>query len=167
MLLHWTQIGVENFPSTYKFCSILINQLINLRNVRTENLRLRTDLLDRVMELVSNTTDGCFEQQIAKKIFNMKIKAGPINAGLNTAFKHCISFATDLAANFGCYPLRIMSDIVSKLLRLAAVLFDWNLSRLPFLGHVIYLDLLLCTGFNLDHAVLLLCHNCTQSPIND
>ena len=29
-----------------------------------------------------------------------------------------------------------------------AVLFDSNLSRLPFLGQVINLDLLLCTGFN-------------------
>ena len=27
------------------------------------------------------------------------------------------------------------------------VLFDWNLSRLPFLGYVVNLDLLICTGF--------------------
>ena len=33
------------------------------------------------------------------------------------AFKYCFSFATDLAANFGCYRFRIMPDIVSKLLR--------------------------------------------------
>ena len=31
-------------------------------------------------------------------------------------FKHSISFATYLAANFGCYQLRIMTDIVLKLL---------------------------------------------------
>ena len=28
------------------------------------------------------------------------------------------------------------------------VLFDWNQSRRPFLGLVVNLDLLLCTGFN-------------------
>ena len=35
------------------------------------------------------------------------------------AFKYCISFATDLAANFGWNRFRIMPDIVSKLLRAA------------------------------------------------
>ena len=30
-----------------------------------------------------------------------------------------------------------------------AVLFDWNLSRMPVLRQVAYLDMLLCTGFNL------------------
>ena len=28
------------------------------------------------------------------------------------------------------------------------VLFDWNLSRLSFLGYVVNLDLLICTRFN-------------------
>ena len=35
------------------------------------------------------------------------------------ACKHRISFATNLAANFGCDQFRIMPDIVSKLLRAA------------------------------------------------
>ena len=35
------------------------------------------------------------------------------------ALKHFISFATFLAANFGCYRFRIIPDIVSKLLRAA------------------------------------------------
>ena len=53
----------------------------------------------------------------------------PVNAGHYMAFKHCISFASYLAANFGCYLFRIMLDIVSKLLRaaiwiLCAVLFE-------------------------------------------
>ena len=48
-----------------------------------------------------------------------------------------------------------------------AVLFDSNLSRLPFLGQVDDLDLHLCTGFNLEHAVLFLCHIFTQRPMND
>ena len=45
------------------------------------------------------------------------------------AFKHWISFATDLAANFGCNWVRIMPNIVSRLLLTAnwsccAVLFE-------------------------------------------
>ena len=61
----------------------------------------------------------------------------------------CFSFATILAANFGCNQLGIMPEIVYKLKTQAsevAVLFSWNLSSLPFLGCVVYLDLLLCTG---------------------
>ena len=48
-----------------------------------------------------------------------------------------------------------------------AVLFDSNLSRLPFLGQVVDLDLLLCTGFDSEHAVSFLCHISTQRPMND
>ena len=38
-----------------------------------------------------------------------------------------------------------------------SVLFDWNLSRRPFLGQLINLDLLLNTGLDLKHADLFLC----------
>ena len=48
-----------------------------------------------------------------------------------------------------------------------AALFDSNLSRRPFLGQVVDTDLLLCTGFDSEHAVLFLCHIFTQRPIND
>ena len=50
-----------------------------------------------------------------------------------------------------------------------AVLFQVssNLSRRPYLGQVIDLDLLLCTGFNLEHVVLFLCHTFTQRPMSD
>ena len=83
-----------------------------------------------------------------------------------------ISFATDLAANFGCNRFRITPDIVSKLLRAAiwsccAVQFESE--QTPFLWQVVDLDLLLCTGFNLEHAALFRCH-ChifTQRPMND
>ena len=37
-----------------------------------------------------------------------------------------------------------------------AMLFDSNLSRLPFLGHVVDLDLLLCTGLDSEYVVLFL-----------
>ena len=44
------------------------------------------------------------------------------------AFKHRISFATDLAANIGCNRFRSMPDIVSKLLRAAI----WSCCAVPF-----------------------------------
>ena len=47
-----------------------------------------------------------------------------------------------------------MPDIVSKL----AVLFDPNLSRRPFLGKVVDLDLLLCTGFDSENTDVCHCH---------
>ena len=40
-----------------------------------------------------------------------------------------------------------------------------NLSRRPFLGQVVDLDLLLCTGFDTEH--LFLCHILTQRPMTD
>ena len=46
-----------------------------------------------------------------------------------------------------------------------AVLFNLNLSRWSFLWQVFDLDLLLCTGFNSEHAVLFLCHGFTQRPM--
>ena len=75
------------------------------------------------------------------------------------AFKHSISFATNLASNLGCDQFRIMPEV--------AVLFDLNLRRCPFLGQVVDLDLLLCTGFDLEHAVLFPCHIFTQRPMTD
>ena len=63
--------------------------------------------------------DDCLQRQIALKIFKSKIEARPVNAGPYMAIKHRISFATDLAANFGFERFRIMPDTVSKLLRAA------------------------------------------------
>ena len=67
--------------------------------------------------LVSNTVDDCLPSQIAKTFFKLKIEARPVNAGHYMAFKHSISFATDLAANLGCNRFRITPDIILKLLR--------------------------------------------------
>ena len=109
--------------------------------------------------MVSNTVDDCLPSQIAQKIFKSKIEARPVNAGHYMAFKHSISFATNLASNLGCDQFRIMPEV--------AVLFDLNLRRCPFLGQVVDLDLLLCTGFDLEHAVLFPCHIFTQRPMTD
>ena len=80
-----------------------------------------------------NTVDDCLQGQIAQKIFKSNIEARPVKAGDYMAFKHCISFATDLAANFGCYWFR--HHLVSKLLLTAtwshnAVLFKSE--QMPF-----------------------------------
>ena len=94
-----------------------------------------------------------------------------MNAGhYDMPFKHHISFAINLAANFGCNLFSITHDIVSKLMHAAIWslwLFYLNLSRRPFLRQVIAsdLDLLLCTGFNSEHVVLFLFHILTQKPI--
>ena len=48
-----------------------------------------------------------------------------------------------------------------------AGLFNSNLSRRPFLGQVVDLDLLLCPGSDLELAVLFLCHIFTQRPMTD
>ena len=116
--------------------------------IETENLKFRTDFRDIIMDNWSVTQymiilRGRFNQ-IAQKGLNQKLKfvqsmqnnlftqpprgdqagsahtakgAGP--ACLYMAFKRCISFATNLAANFGCYQFRIMPEIVSKLLHIA------------------------------------------------
>ena len=71
--------------------------------------------------LVSNTVDDYFQWHIAHKIFKSKIEACPANASFYLGFwvKQSFSFATDLAANFGCNRFRIMPEIVSKHLRIA------------------------------------------------
>ena len=95
--------------------------------------------------------------------------ACPVNAGhYMVTIKYCISFATDLAANFGSDLYTAEScetKFPSFCLQLSevAVLFDSNLSRLPFLGQVVDM---LCTGFNLEHADLFLCHIFTQRQMN-
>ena len=79
------------------------------------------------------------------------------SSSCHMAFKHCISFAAYLAANFGCNWFRIMPDIVSKLLCAA----NWSSCAVRLAG------LLLCTGFDSEHPALFLCHIFTQRPMND
>ena len=62
--------------------------------------------------------------------------------------------------------LTLFPSICAQLSEVVA-LFDWNMSRRPFLGQVVDSDLLLFTGFNLEHAVLFLRHTFTQEPMND
>ena len=66
-------------------------------------------------------------------------RSSSFEAGYYIAFKHCISFATDLDANFGCDRFRITPDLVSKLLRAAiwsrcAVWFESEQTPFPQTG---------------------------------
>ena len=89
--------------------------------------------------------------------------------GFQTSHVICVH----LAANFRCHQFRIIPEIVSKLLSAAVwsrCVFDSNLSRHPFLGQVVDLDLLLsmlCAGFDSEHADLFLCYIFTQRSMND
>ena len=116
--------------------------------------------------MVSNTADDCLQRQIAQKIFNLKIKAHPVHAGHYIAFHlRPIGLQTLVAINSESCQTSFPSFCAPP--SEVAVLFDSNLSRRPFLGQVVDLDLLLCTGFDLEHAVLFLCHIFTQRRMND
>ena len=83
--------------------------------------------------------------RLLKKI----LKACPVNAGLNMAFKDHTLFASSsffwlqtlVAINSdSCH--RLFSSLCTQLSEVA-VLFDQNLSRLPFLRQVVNSDLLI------------------------
>ena len=93
--------------------------------------------------MVGYTVDDHLQRKIAQKIFKSKIEACLVNAGHYMAFKHRISFATDLVAiqpaNFDCDRFRIMLDIALKLLRAAiwsrcALLFESEQTPFPRAG---------------------------------
>ena len=71
---------------------MLIEQLIDLENVRAENLKLRT-VLDLVMALMggwlfNHTVDDCLQRQILQIENRSLSEPCPVNAGLYMAFKH-------------------------------------------------------------------------------
>ena len=98
-----------NIFTLHNFCSMLIEQLINLKKVKTDYLKFRTDLGDSVMDGWSVTHwDKCLQRQIAQKIFKSKTEAHQVNAGHCMAFKHRISFVMDLAAKLCKLWLRLI-----------------------------------------------------------
>ena len=80
---------------------MLIEQLINFEKVRTENLKFRAYLRNRVIDGWSVTQSMIvYKSRLLK---NLQIgNRSSESSGHYIAFKHCISFAIDLAANFGC-----------------------------------------------------------------
>ena len=82
-----------------------------------------------------------YKDKLLKKSSNQKSKLLLSSLVTYMTFKYSISFATDLAANFGCYRFRIMPDIVSKLLRAAiwsrcAVRFESEQTPFPRTGRI-------------------------------
>ena len=101
-----------NIFTSHKFCSLLIEQLINLEKVRTENLKFRTDLRSSRLSygwLVSNTVHNCLQRQIAKKITNRKTKlvlSTLVTTWLSNTEFHLRPICR--AANLGCNRFRII-----------------------------------------------------------
>ena len=99
--------------------------------------------------------------RLLKKVFKSKIEARPVNAGhymaSNIAFHLQLIRLQTLVAIDAESRLTSIPSFCTPPCEVAA-LFDSNLSRRPFLRQVVDLDLLLCTGFDLEHAVLFLCH---------
>ena len=72
----------------------------------------------RIIRILERKPLIVYKGILLKKSSNRKSKLA-LSTLITKAFKHRISFAPDLAANFGCDQFRIMPDIVSKLLRAA------------------------------------------------
>ena len=128
-----------NILSLSIFCLMLIKQVINLRKVRTMNLTFSANIQYQDMVCwycsrlwwLSNTVDAYFQQQIVQKI--LKMEPYPVNAGLYMAN---FSFTTVLAAKFGlidCNSCQRLFQSFGACASEVAVLFNWNLSRHPFL----------------------------------
>ena len=151
--------------------AMLIEQLINVEKVRTEHWKFRTDLQDQVMDGWSVTQYmTVYKGKLLKKIFKLKIEACPVNAGTtwlsNIAFHLRPIWLQTLAVINSESRLTSFPSFCAPPSEVAA-LFDSNLSRRPFHGQVVDLDLLLCTGFNSEHVVLFLCHMFSQRPMID
>ena len=84
---------------------MLIKQLIYLRKVKNENLKLRTDLRDRAMDGWSVIKQMIIlSSRLLKKSLNLKLKlvqSMQVSTCQYMAFKQGISFAIILTVNFG------------------------------------------------------------------
>ena len=108
--------------------------------------------------MVNNTVEECLQRQTAQKISSNR-KSKLVLSRLVTTWLSNIAFhlrpiwlqtlvVIDSESHLTSFPSFCAppSEV--------AVLFNLNLSRRPFLGQVVDLDLLLCTGFDSEHAVL-------------
>ena len=116
--------------------------------------------------LVGNTVDDCLQRQIAKKKSKLVLST-LVTAWLSNIAFHLLSIWLQTLGTIDSESrLTLFSNLCEQLSEVA-VLFKSNLSRRPFLRQVVDLDLLLWTGFYLEHAVLFLCHFLTQRPMTD
>ena len=82
--------------------------------------------------------------RLPEKILKSKIKAPPINAGHNIAF-YLLSIWLQTLVAINSESCQTSFPNFCSLSSEVAVLFDSKLSRCPFLGQIVDLDLLLCT----------------------
>ena len=118
-----------NIFSLHNFCSMLIEQLLDHRKVRTVNLK-----------------------------FSQKIFIDSFYWNLKLAFKHCFSFATFLAAKLVAIDSELWQRFFSKLLCEAIWICCAAQFMIRIWADGMDLDLLLCTGLNSGHADLVWCN---------
>ena len=134
---------------------MLIEQLIDLEKVRTDNLKFRTDLRDRVLGGWSVTLNKIvYKGRLLKKSSNRKAKLVLLTLVTtwlsNIAFHVLPIWLKNLVVIDSESCLTSFPSFCAPPSEVAA-LFDSNLSRRPFLGQVVDSDLLLCTGFDSEH----------------
>ena len=107
---------------------------------------------------VRETVDDFFQRR-KRTALN---KACPFNAGLCLTLRHHFSFATYLAANFGCYDKAIDSESCQRSFSLLctlpselAVLSNWYLSRRPFFKFQTGRSMTCCFAQNSIHNMLI------------
>ena len=81
---------------------MLFTRVVNLRKVTAENLKFRIDLQVQIIDCWSKTQLMIiFSRSLdCSKKFDWKIQARAANANVYMAFRHGISFETDLTLNF-------------------------------------------------------------------
>ena len=167
---HWLELKY------FHFVQFLLNAHRALKKVKTDILKFKTDLRDQDMDgwtrLVSNTVDDCLQRKIAQKSSNRKLKL--VLSRLVTTWLANITFhlqpiwlQTLVAINSESRQTSFRSFCSPPFAVPVLSRFYLNLSRLPFLGEVVDVDLLLCTGFNSEHAVLFLYHISTNDWSKD
>ena len=108
--------------------------------------------------------------RLLKTSLNKKLKLVPSMHAITWLMQCPFYLWWFLAATFGCNWLRIMPQIVSNLcvLKLLCCLVGiWADIPIWDSGLISNLDLLLCTGLNLQCVDLFLCLSLTQRPTND
>ena len=158
-----------NIFTLHNFCSMLIEQLIDLEKVRTENLKFRTDLRDQVMDGWSVTQWMIvYKGRLLKKSSNQKSKlvlSTLVTTWLSNISFHLLQIWLETLVAINSESRLTSFPSLCSLPSEVAVLFNSNLRRLPFLGQVVDLDHRI--QFGRGHAVLFPCHIFTQRPMTD
>ena len=148
---------------------MLIEQLIDLEKVRTENLKFRTDLRDQVMDGWSVTQWMIvYKGRLLKKSSNQKSKlvlSTLVTTWLSNISFHLLQIWLETLVAINSESRLTSFPSLCSLPSEVAVLFNSNLRRLPFLGQVVDLDHRI--QFGRGHAVLFPCHIFTQRPMTD